>query len=336
MKSFGLSLGNSVGLFSVSIIVALAGCDDPVTPTEEDALIPSLSVTVPSFGIYGTWTDVTNIQNCPNATKNDSSDDSYAFQCAIDNYNMVFVPAGKYVVGDIRIRSNRKLYGEGPSSYLCQAPGSKHVIGTISPSTSTSNNIHHVELSDIMFTGCDQTWIDEHHHLVAFWGVSDLIIDAVRFEKFRGDGLYLGGRVSRSSGGFDPPRHNHRVLVEYSVFDGVDRNNRNGISVVDGQNITIRYSQFILTTRNDMPGAIDIEPDVPTEIARRIDIHQNSFFYIGGNVAAIATYFDHTPSYWANIRITNNYIYHTRAKGIWSNLPSYHFYIANNTLIYTN
>jgi parallel beta-helix repeat protein len=79
------------------------------------------------------------------------------------------------------------------------------------------------------------------------------------------------------------------VKVLNSVFDGINNDNRNAISIIDGDGVTIEGSTFVNTTRANMPGAIDFEPDAQANaVIRNAVIRNNTFINIGGNVAVVA------------------------------------------------
>lgn len=76
------------------------------------------------------------------------------------------------------------------------------------------------------------------------------------------------------------------------VFDGLNHQNRNGISVIDCDGFTVEACRFLDTTRADMPGAIDLEPDGESfHVIRNVRIAGNTFTGIEGQSAVISVYF---------------------------------------------
>ena len=141
-----------------------------------------------------------------------------------------------------------------------------------------------IALRDLTFEGwARERGFSEHLHLVNLAGVEEVRIERVAFVAFQGDGLILSsGRVPGSE------RHNRDVRVADCVFDGVNHQNRNGISVIDGDGIRIERSAFRNCTRPNMPGAIDFEPDNNAfAIIRNVLIQGCRFDNVGGNVGAI-------------------------------------------------
>lgn len=122
----------------------------------------------------------------------------------------------------------------------------------------------------------------EHVHLLNFNAASWCEIEGMQIAGFQGDGFYIG-----SSNAAATERHNKKITVTRSLFDGINSDNRNGISIIDGDGIVIEKSQFRNISRVGMPGCIDCEPDANAyAIVRNIEINSNLF--TGGNEAAIA------------------------------------------------
>jgi hypothetical protein len=148
----------------------------------------------------------------------------------------------------------------------------------------------------------------EHHHLMHLNGVTDLQVDRVAFRGFRGDGLHLGsGEV------LGMERHNRDIAIRNCQFDGINRNNRNGLTIIDGERVLVQDCRFLNCTRPgrppeavagsrqwdtdpldartglSMPGAIDCEPNGDFfAIIRNVTIERCSF--TGGGGAAVALF----------------------------------------------
>jgi hypothetical protein len=118
-------------------------------------------------------------------------------------------------------------------------------------------------------------------YLLNLNGVSRVTVSDCQFIGYVGDGIYLG-----SSNVLGLERHNDNVTISNCVFDGVTKNNRNGISIIDGTDITIDGCSFTRTGRADMPAAIDIEPNPETDAftrIQRITINHCTFSDIGAS-----------------------------------------------------
>jgi hypothetical protein len=159
--------------------------------------------------------------------------------------------------------------------------------------TSVSGNQRNISVSDIQFIGPvpymgggpvnpTSMGTPQNNHLLNVNACSDMQIERCKFTGFMGDGVYIG---SSNSGATE--RHNERISIKYCVFDGVNKNNRNGVSVIDCDGADIDHCRFYRTTRPDMPGAVDIEPNNPTAtypVTRDINVTHCRFDDIGAGI----------------------------------------------------
>jgi hypothetical protein len=103
------------------------------------------------------------------------------------------------------------------------------------------------------------------------------LIDNCVIEGFRGDGIIFGsGLNDNAAPNTLTERHNVDVTVTNCYIDGVNNDNRNGISVIDGNGVTIENNYFTRCSRSNMPGAIDIEPDAGVFYSRTGDLSASS------------------------------------------------------------
>lgn len=238
---------------------------------------PGLVVNVRDFGARG----------------NGVVSDTRAFQRAIDAGPPVWVPPGRYLVGNLLLRTGLTLFGEGKQSVLLQGPGNRY-LASVNPGAGgfadPERNAHSIALRGLLLDGqVVQTGFAEHSHVVNINACSRLLIEDCEIRGFRGDGVYLGsGNTGRDE------RHNQDVIIRRCVFDGVNHSNRNAISVIDCQGLLIEECRFTSCSRDDMPGAIDLEPDDHDfHVLRDISIRNNRFVDIGGNLGAISLYLPH-------------------------------------------
>lgn len=138
--------------------------------------------------------------------------------------------------------------------------------------------------------------------------VSDININGCFFTGWKGDAIHLG---SSNVGGVE--RHNENVTITNNFFDGVNKDNRNAVSVIDCNKLLIDNNIFINCTRSNMPGAIDIEPDINDfTIIYDLLITNNRFDNTGGNIAVIGIVCNDEPNtlnqkiYIANNSISNS------------------------------
>lgn len=213
------------------------------------------------------------------------SDSSAALRRAIAASNSVFVPAGHFVIGDVALRSGLSLRGVGRRSELVQRRGSQYGLWCDSGSPASADNLRDIQIRSLHLHGhCDVDGFSEHQHRLNLNGVTRCKVEGVGFTAFRGDGIYLG-----SSNRGATERHNRDVEIRQCMFDGVNHQNRNAISVIDCDGLTIDGCAFERVARPDMPGAIDLEPDANSfHVVRDVRITNNRFTDIGGNVGAVS------------------------------------------------
>ena len=171
-------------------------------------------------------------------------------------------------------------------------------------------NLTGIKLYNINFKGTvEADAFSQYKHLLLMQGVTDLHADSCWFTGWQGDAVVV------RSGNFTAAAQNNDVHITNSTFDGINNDNRNAITLNDFDGLWITGNTFRNCTRPDMPGAIDIEPNVGDTYVRLRNgyIDNNKFYSIGGNVAAIAHYLvipqgSFTNGEPHNIQITNNVI----------------------------
>lgn len=227
------------------------------------------------FGVFGTGLDYTA-----------------EIQLALTYAKRVYFPEGDYSISDgslsgetaLDIKSFTRLKGDG--LYLTRIKVLGNTINGISANPNNggtadvSDNVRDLIIEDLSMTAELASFREFQHH-INLSAVSDVTIRRCGFFGWRGDAIYLGS-------GTGVERHNEDVTVEYCIFDGINKANRNGISVIDCDRFTAQFNLFTRCTRSDMPGAIDIEPNPYTyHVVRNITIQNNSFYDIGGDTGVI-------------------------------------------------
>lgn len=213
------------------------------------------------------------------------TEDSAAFQAAVNSFSnkggVIFVPDGTYIIDSVGVKSNITVIGNSSKAILKQKRYAHYCISTnpmngkTKPIDLTPNNIKFI---NITFRGTvDTDGFSEFIMLLDIRGSSNIFVSKCNFIGFRGDGIYLG--EARTLG---QERHNSKVTISQCIFDGINKDNRNAISVIDCDGIIIEKCSFKNCSRSKMPGAIDFEPDNKFNIVRNIKIVQNSFKKIGG------------------------------------------------------
>ncbi len=262
-------------------------------------------VSVKDFGAVGDGVadDTAAIQACVDAAKNGTK-------------KSIYIPAGTYLVSHVDMvgiaYSNLTFIGDGmPTIRFKLPPGGRQIIsGYPLPTFARSNLADGIfvldanvanqftddanSIKNVTFIGIK--WMmdvvtdgfDELMHCICASGTSGLYFDHCQFVGFMGDGLAVcRGRGTGPVVGARPSfGYNANTVVTNCIFDGVNKNNRQAISIYYCDGFTIMDNVFKNTTRSDMPSAIDIEPDNTSTHTRCGIIRRNSFNNIGG-VAAI-------------------------------------------------
>lgn len=212
------------------------------------------------------------------------TNDTAAVQAAVNAADSVYFPAGTYLCDTVTLHDNSSLYGDGAASIIKQNTVSSSYGTLYANSGSSGSYVRNLEIRNLQVLGQVATQgFDQFAHLISLNGVRYVQIADCIIKGFRGDGVYLGSGVV---GGNE--RHNRNVTIRNCVFDGVNNENRNGISVIDGDEVLIQGNTFINCTKNTMPGCIDVEPDAYAfHIVRNIRIVDNFFENCQGNVGFI-------------------------------------------------
>lgn len=233
------------------------------------------------------------------------TDDSTSFTSALAAAGMVFVPAGHYRVSNVTIPANTYLFGEGAASIIQTVTNTDRGVFT-TDSGGSSSYVSSVVIENIKFySDVATSGFSEQDHLMTINGGKDWTIRNCIFQGFRGDGLYIGSSDSGAS-----ERHNINITVENCLFDGVNSDNRNGITVIDGDGVRIIGNTFRNCTKSTMPGPIDIEPDAHAyHVVKNIEIAHNRIESFGGGYG-IAVYLDSGPytDKLFGLHIHDNYI----------------------------
>lgn len=208
------------------------------------------SVSVKDFGAVGDG--VTN--------------DTAAVQLAINsNAKAVYFPNGTYLCSQITLVSGQTLYGDGPTSIIKYNSGAALLYGL---SASSATYLEDVQIRNLQLLGVGA--FSEFIHLINVNGVRDFVVENCQLIGFQGDGIYLGANT-------DNTRHNVNVRISGCLFDGVNKDNRNGVSVIDGTNVRIEGNTFQNISRSTMPGPVDIEPNDVANVLLDISVVGNTF-----------------------------------------------------------
>jgi len=140
--------------------------------------------------------------------------------------------------------------------------------------TSISDNTKDINIDNIQFQATVSVdGFSEFRHLLNINAATNVLINNCKFVGFRGDGVYIG-----SSNTTGVERHNKNIRILNCRFDGVNNQNRNGVSVIDVDGLIMEKCDFKNSTKSNMTAAIDNEQDAQTfHITKNILINKNLF-----------------------------------------------------------
>ena len=251
------------------------------------------------------------------AVGNGVTNDTAAVQLAINsNAKAVYFPSGTYLCNLITLVSGQTLYGDGAASIIKYNSGSALLYGL---SASAGTYLENITIRDLQLLGIVATsGFSEFIHLINVNGVRNFTVQNCQINGFQGDGLYLGAYT-------DNTRHNVNVEVINCLFDGINKDNRNAVSVIDGTNVRIEGNTFQNVSRSSMPGPVDVEPNDVANVLLDISVVGNTFRNSDGSngmvSVVIASTLTTAPSgfvitnntmagstqYAVNLRIFNDY-----------------------------
>jgi hypothetical protein len=212
------------------------------------------------------------------------ADSQSAFQDAIDSSDRVYVPEGDYILNDyVTLRTDTNIVGDGiGATKITKNADTTGSFGLFYANSGASGTfVSNIQLRNFEMDGLvGSKSFSEFQHLVSLNGVADVIIENVKFTGPQGDAIYLG-----SQGG---ERHNHNVIIKNNIFDGVNNDNRNAVSIIDGDGVIIANNHFHDFTKSTMPGAIDVEPNANAyHVVSNIEITSNTFENITGSAGVV-------------------------------------------------
>jgi len=242
------------------------------------------------------------------------ADDTAAFARALSKLaekggGTLLIPSGTYVVAELNAGSGTVIKGMGsPLPVLLKRRDAKSILEISSGRLEDVRGVlHDITIEYVTLRGRSvEEGFSEHTHNINVSGVTRLFVQNVRIEGFQGDGIYLG-RGRQQNGQI---AHNSDVRVADNSFEGVNNENRNGVSLIDCSQCVLEHNVFTHVSRPSMPGAIDIEPNERDEIVRDVMIRDNAITGNNGGVGSISVvlYYKDFLTMPGHITIENNRI----------------------------
>lgn len=256
---------------------------------------------------------IANVKNY-GAIGNDNKDDTAAFQKCIDELakkqgGTMIIPKGTYYISHLKFfgkkYSNISISGNG-STIKQVFPKQRIVVhgglwrtfaerysadgcfvfdAQISNQKNDALSIKNILIKDLNFESDVLKYgFDELSHQISAHGVSNFRVENCNFTGFLGDGIAICAGTDLNVYSY---AYNKDITIKNCNFNGINKDNRQGISIYYADGFLIDSCNFKNTTRDDMPGAIDIEPNEDTQVSRDGIISNCTFENIGGNAAVV-------------------------------------------------
>lgn len=228
------------------------------------------------------------------------TDDTEALRRAIDEVGgkggTVFVPDGTYMidaVGDKRVMlKSRMTLKLSPGATLKVIPNAeKHYqLLTISKASHVAVIGGTLEGDRNDHRGTGGEW---GMGLMIAYGAENVTVSGTTSKNMWGDGFYIETASNVALCG---------VIA--------DHNRRQGLSIIDGQDISIVGSTFSNTQGTDPSAGIDMEPDKPTQKITRVSIQRSKFLNNRG--PGVLVHAQKRAQNVSDVSITNNFFSTTR------------------------
>ena len=253
------------------------------------------------------------------------SDDAKSINEIINVCGNIFFPKGRYLLlsffnpqgkideyfyGSVEChigiyKNDIVLRGEEGTEMLIEKPSSG--ICVFSKPNQIENSVRNIVISGITFrVKNDGENFHEFAHTIKMKGVNNITIKDCVFDDFWGDAICLSHYYDTPETG-ERTRNQNIKILRNTIKGGEHYNNRNGISIGNGKNVLIKGNIIKNTSRKDMPGGIDIEPNNSAYTIDNIKIIDNYIEYVKGMIGAICVVIPrNAPAH--NISILNNTI----------------------------
>lgn len=206
-------------------------------------------------------------------------------------------------------KDNVSLIGESGTVLITDEP-----LGTIcifSQPNDIERSVRNILIKNITFdVHNDGKNFYEFMHTIKLIGVNIINIENCTFNDFWGDAICLShyGDTPRTG---ERTRNQDVRIINNTIIGGKHHSNRNGISIVSGKDVLVKNNYIKNTSRNDMPGGIDVEPNNSAYTIENIKIENNVLEGIQGSGGAICVViFNEGPAH--GISIVGNRIVKSR------------------------
>ncbi len=239
-------------LIPVRFIAEALGHEVGWDPVNRVVLITSHKTTT-EHGFIGTYGY--NVKNA-GAKGNGTTDDTAAIQKALDTYDQVYIPDGKYLINVDKslVLNNNQILTLSDNAILKAKPTSskKYSVILISGKKNVTVNGGNIEGERYTHLGTSGEW---GMGINIINGSSNVSVSNIKISDCWGDGVYLGGASTVVN-----------ITIDRVVSDN---NRRQGMSITNARNVVVSSSTFSRTNGTAPQAGIDIEPN-PGSIAEDI------------------------------------------------------------------
>lgn len=206
----------------------------------------------------------------------------------------IFFPAGEYrlisefrpdldLKGEHYIKSVRAHIGihkdnielQGEAGTIFSTNEQLSIICIYSLPYKIDGSVKNIAIRNIEFeTLNDGSVFLEWTHAIKLIGVNGIKIANCTINGFWGDAICLDHYGDTPSTG-ERTRNQNVSILNNKIYGGGNHNQRNGISVINGKNVLIKENIIKNTSRKDMPGGIDVEPNNSAYTIENIWIEKN-------------------------------------------------------------
>ncbi len=251
------------------------------------------------------------------------SDDAASINSMIEACRMIFFPKGIYLLqsfynpptnmqnrSSIRChvginKSHVTLLGEDA---VWLVPDNRGALCVFTEPGYLDDSVGDIIIENLEFRVLnDGEHFHEWTHTLHCIGVDGLTVRNCLFNDFWGDAITLGHYGDTPETG-ERARNRNVFIINNIIKGGDHHNNRNGISVINGENVLILGNRILNTTKSTMPGAIDVEPNNSAYTINNIVILNNYIFGCHGTAGGICIHANKNGGPAHNITIEGNHI----------------------------
>lgn len=170
-------------------------------------------------------------------------------------------------------KSNVTLTGERGAIFITDEPTG--IICAFTQPYKIGHSIKNIVIDNITFNvNNDGQRFYDLTHTIKLIGANGVVIKNCIFNDFWGDAICLSHYGDNPKTG-ERTRNTNIKILNNTIIGGYHHSNRNGISVISGKNVLIKGNSISNTSRSDMPGGIDVEPNNSAFTIENIRIEKN-------------------------------------------------------------